>query len=174
MGTDQDHDTDGSAGHRTIELTVNDEPHRVSVKPNELLLKVLREKLNLTGPKYACGTGECRACSILVDGEPTLSCLQLAVTADGKEITTVEGLSDGRDLHGIQQSYLAEGASQCGFCTPGFVIMTKDLLDDNPDPTETEIRNHLKGNICRCTGYNNIIEAVKVAADRSPADENAD
>ncbi|RQH02467.1 (2Fe-2S)-binding protein [Natrarchaeobius oligotrophus] len=159
---------DDGGNERTIELTINDETHQVRVKPNELLLNVIRDKLDLTGPKYACGTGECRACSILVDGEPELSCLRLAVTADGSEITTVEGLSDGRDLHEIQQSYLSEGGSQCGFCTPGFVIMTKDLLDNNPDPTEEEIRDHLKGNICRCTGYNNIVEAVKVAADRSP------
>ncbi|RQG88066.1 (2Fe-2S)-binding protein [Natrarchaeobius halalkaliphilus] len=156
--------------HRTIELSVNGDTHQVRVKPNELLLNVLREKLHLTGSKYACGTGECRACSVLVDGEPTLSCLQLAITAEGKEITTVEGISDGRTLHEIQQSFLDTGASQCGYCTPGFVVMTKKLLEDNPSPTEEEIRDHLKGNICRCTGYNNIIDAVKKAAEETEAE----
>jgi carbon-monoxide dehydrogenase small subunit len=121
--------------------------------------------LGLTGTKYGCGIGECGACTVLLDGEPVLACLTLAVAVDGSEIVTVEGIAepDGR-LHPVQQSFLDHGAIQCGFCTPGMVVMAKALLDENPNPTEQEIRDHIRGNICRCTGYTQIVKAVKDCA----------
>jgi len=120
--------------------------------------------MNLTGTKYGCGIGECGACTVLLDGEAVLACMMLAVDADGHRVDTVEGLSDGNKLHPIQQAYLDEGAVQCGFCTPGFIMSTKALLDKSPNPNEAEIREYLNGNICRCTGYVNIIKAVQSAA----------
>ncbi len=148
----------------SINITVNGEDRRIKVKPNELLLNVIREDLNLTGPKYGCGTGECGACTVLLDGEPVLSCLTLAITADGKEITTIEGLADDT-LDGLQEAFIDHGAIQCGYCTPGMILMAKDLLEDNPDPSEEEIREHIKGNLCRCTGYTNIVKAIKSYAN---------
>jgi carbon-monoxide dehydrogenase small subunit len=118
--------------------------------------------LGLTGTKYGCGIGECGSCTVLVDGEPVLSCLTLAISLDGSDIVTVEGISqsDGR-LHPIQESFLEHGAVQCGFCTPGMIIMAKNLLDENPRPTEEEIREHIRGNLCRCTGYTQIVKAIQ-------------
>ena len=147
---------------RQIELTVNGVKEEILVAPNELLLNVLREQLGLTGAKYGCGIGECGSCTVLVDGEPVLACLTLAVGVSGSDIVTVEGLSrsDG-SLHPVQESFLQHGAVQCGFCTPGMVLMGKALLDENPSPTEDEIREYVRGNICRCTGYTQIVKAIK-------------
>jgi carbon-monoxide dehydrogenase small subunit len=148
-----------------IVLTVNGEDHMLVVEPNELLINVLRNELGLTGSKYGCGTGQCGACTVLVDGEPVLSCITLAVAVDGKEITTIEGVEgpDG-ELDPIQEEFLNENAVQCGFCTPGMILVAGDLLRRNPHPTEDEIRHHIKGNICRCTGYNGIVRAIQKAA----------
>ena len=145
-----------------IELTVNGVKRELLVEPNELLLNLLREHLGLTGTKYGCGIGECCSCTVLVDGVPILSCLTLAAAMDGCEIVTVEGIArpDGQ-LHPIQESFLKHGAIQCGFCTPGMVIMAKALLDENPHPTEEEIREHIRGNLCRCTGYSQIVKAIE-------------
>ncbi len=160
MGIVEDKD---ESNLKTIIITVNGEDRRVKVKPNELLLNVIREDLGFTGAKYGCGTGECGACTILLDGKPVLSCLTLAVTADGKDIITIEGIAD-ETLDKIQQAFLDEGAIQCGYCTPGMILMAKDLLDDDPNPSEEDIREQIKGNLCRCTGYTNIVEAIKSCA----------
>jgi aerobic-type carbon monoxide dehydrogenase small subunit (CoxS/CutS family) len=149
---------------RKIRLKVNGKDCELSVKPNELLLNVLRNKLGLTGTKYGCGTGDCGACTVLINNEPRLSCLTLAVTVDEAEITTVEGLATNGKLHPIQEAFVKHGAIQCGFCIPGIVIMAKGLLDINPNPTVEEIKEALKGHLCRCTGYINIIKAIKAAA----------
>ena len=135
--------------------------------PNELLLNVLREHLELTGTKYGCGIGECGSCTILLDGEPVLSCLTLAVAVDGSDVITIEGLhgSDGR-LHPLQDSFLAHGAVQCGFCTPGMILMGKALLDENPQPTEEKIREYIRGNLCRCTGYTQIVKAIQACTPK--------
>lgn len=147
-----------------IEITVNGRERTFDVPPNTLLLNLLRERLDLTGSKYGCGIGECGACTVLLDGEPVLGCMTLALDCDGKTVETIEGLGDGDNLHPIQEAYLEEGAVQCGFCTPGFIMTTKALLHENPDPSEAEIREYLKGNACRCTGYVNIVKAVQSAA----------
>jgi len=150
-----------------IEFTLNGRRRHLDVEPNQLLLNLLREGLYLTGTKYGCGIGECGACTVLVEGEPVLSCLTLAVDVDGKEVETIEGLARGDDLDVVQKAFLDEAAVQCGFCTPGFIMTTRALLNENPDPTEGEIREYLKGNLCRCTGYVNIVRAVKRAAEKS-------
>jgi carbon-monoxide dehydrogenase small subunit len=145
----------------TIHLTVNGEKHAFHVYPNALLLNVIRENIGLTGTKYACGTGQCGACTVIVNGEPVLGCLTLAVTVDGAEIKTIEGLAqpDGT-LDPLQEAFLDTNAVQCGFCTSGMILIGKDLLKKNPSPSESEIRNHIKGNLCRCTGYNGITRAI--------------
>jgi len=127
-------------------------------------LEALRSHLNLTGTKYGCGTGECGACTVLVDGKPILACMTLAVAANGKEIMTVEGLARNDILHPIQQAFIEHGAIQCGFCTPGFMMTVKAMLDEKPDPTEEEVREYVKGNLCRCAGYAKIAMAVLAAA----------
>jgi len=147
-----------------ISLYVNGELHRLEVEPNTLLLNLLRDRLGLTGAKYGCGIGECGACTVLLDGEAVLACMTLAVDCDGRRVETVEGLSQGEELHPIQRAYLEEAAVQCGFCTPGFILTTKALLSENPHPSEEEIRAYLKGNLCRCTGYVSIVKAVQRAA----------
>ena len=147
-----------------ITINVNGKQKRFDVEPNTLLLNLIRDEMSLTGTKYGCGIGECGACTVLLDGDAVLACMMLAVDADGHRVDTVEGLSDGNTLHPIQQAYLDEGAVQCGFCTPGFIMSTKALLDKNPNPDEAEIREYLNGNICRCTGYVNIVKAVQSAA----------
>jgi carbon-monoxide dehydrogenase small subunit len=147
-----------------IAINVNEKQKRFDVEPHTLLLNLIRDEMSLTGTKYGCGIGECGACTVLLDGEAVLACMMLAVDADGHRVDTVEGLSDGNTLHPIQQAYLDEGAVQCGFCTPGFIMSTKALLDKNPNPDEAEIREYLNGNICRCTGYVNIVRAVQSAA----------
>ncbi|MCK4411263.1 FAD binding domain-containing protein [Candidatus Bipolaricaulota bacterium] len=152
-------------GKHSIRILVNGVDHRLDVAPNELLLNVLRERLELTGPKYGCGTGECGACTVWVNGEPVLACLVLAISTDGSEIVTVEGLarSDGK-LDPLQQAFIDHNAFQCGYCTPGMLMMSKKLLAEIPSPTEDEIRDYLKGNRCRCTGYASIVRAVESCA----------
>jgi aerobic-type carbon monoxide dehydrogenase small subunit (CoxS/CutS family) len=147
-----------------ITINVNGKQKRFDIEPNTLLLNLIRDEMSLTGTKYGCGIGECGACTVLLNGDAVLACMMLAVDADGHRVDTVEGLSDGNKLHPIQQAYLDEGAVQCGFCTPGFIMSTKALLDKNPNPNEAEIREYLNGNICRCTGYVNIVKAVQSAA----------
>lgn len=149
----------------TISLTVNGETLELDVAPNELLLNVLRERLELTGTKYGCGIGECGACTVWLNGSPVLGCLVLAVSADGSEVRTVEGLAapDGT-LDPLQDAFIEENAFQCGYCTPGMLMMTKKLLEEIPHPTEDEIRDYLKGNHCRCTGYSSIVRAVNRAS----------
>lgn len=149
-----------------IEFTLNGRRRQFDVEPNQLLIDLLREKMHLTGTKYGCGIGECGACTVLLDGEPVLSCLTLAGDVDGRDVTTIEGLSEGDEIDVVQEAFLEEGAVQCGFCTPGFIMTSKALLKEHPNPTEEEIREYLKGNLCRCTGYVNIIKAVKRAAER--------
>lgn len=145
---------------------VNGRPYEILIEPRMTLLEVLRGELDLTGTKYGCGVCECGACTVLVDGKPTLSCSTLAITAREKSILTIEGLAKGSNLHPIQQAFIDFGAIQCGFCTPGMIMMTKALLDENPNPTREEVKLALAGNLCRCTGYVKIIEAVLVASER--------
>jgi carbon-monoxide dehydrogenase small subunit len=147
-----------------ISIIVNGKKKEFDIDPNTLLLNLIRDKMLLTGTKYGCGIGECGACTVLLDGESVLACMTLAVDVDGRSVETVEALGDVDRLHPIQEAYLEEGAVQCGFCTPGFIMSTKALLTEKPQPTETEIREYLKGNMCRCTGYVNIVKAVKSAA----------
>jgi len=147
-----------------IELRVNDEPHEPAVEPQRTLLEVLREDLGLTGTKEACGTGECGTCTVLMDGHPILSCLTLAIEAQGKEITTIEGLAKGNDLHPLQKAFIQYGAIQCGFCTSGMILNAKSIMDENPKPSREEILKGLEGNLCRCTGYNKIVEAIMEAS----------
>lgn len=149
-----------------IEITVNGRKRQFDVEPNKLLLNLVRDELHLTGTKYGCGIGECGACTVHLDGEAVLACMVLAVDADGRQVDTIEGVAADGNLDPVQESYIEEGAIQCGFCTPGFVMTTKALLKENPDPTEHEIREYLKGNYCRCTGYVNIINAVQSAAKK--------
>ncbi len=146
----------------TIHLSINGEEYELQVAPNELLVNVIRETVGMTGTKYACGTGQCGACTVVVDGEPILGCLTLAVTVNGSEITTIEGVAnpDGT-LDPLQEAFLDTNAIQCGFCTPGMVLVGRDLLKKIPNPDEDQIRHHIKGNICRCTGYNGIVRAIK-------------
>jgi carbon-monoxide dehydrogenase small subunit len=147
-----------------IEITINGRKRRFDVAPNKLLLNLVRDDLHLTGTKYGCGIGECGACTVHLDGEIVLSCMVLAVDADGRTVDTIEGVANGNKLDPVQEAYIEEGAIQCGFCTPGFIMTTKALLAENPDPSEAEIREYLKGNYCRCTGYVNIVRAVQSAA----------
>ena len=149
-----------------IDITVNGRKRRFDVEPNKLLLNLVRDDLYLTGTKYGCGIGECGACTVHLDGEAVLACMVLAVDADGRRVDTIEGVADGNKLDPVQEAYIEEGAIQCGFCTPGFVMTTKALLAENPDPSEAEIREYLKGNMCRCTGYVNIVKAVQSAAEK--------
>ncbi len=147
-----------------IIININGGSRKFDVEPNKLLLNLIRDEMDLTGTKYGCGIGECGACTILMDGEAVLACMILAIDADGRTVETVEDLANRDELHPIQQAYLDEGAVQCGFCTPGFIMATKALLKEHPNPSEDEIRGYLNGNICRCTGYVNIIKAVQSAA----------
>jgi carbon-monoxide dehydrogenase small subunit len=149
-----------------IKLNVNGEIHEVTVKPYWTLLHVLRNELGLTGAKLGCGTGECGACTVIMDGKAVPSCLILAAQAEGKKIVTIEGLSDGLKLHPLQEAFVKYGAIQCGFCTPGMILSAKALLDKNPNPTEKDVREALSGNICRCTGYVKIVKAVLGCASR--------
>lgn len=148
-----------------IEFSLNDRPVAVDVDPGITLLDLLREHLHLTGTKKSCGIGECGACTVIVDGEPVNSCLFLAGQAEGKSIYTVEGLAQDGELSRLQKSFLENHAVQCGFCTPGMLMSAKALLLRNPHPTDEEIRRALSGNLCRCTGYESIIQAVREAAE---------
>jgi len=147
-----------------VSTTINGEPAEFLASPEESLLDALRNTLNLTGSKEGCGSGDCGSCSVIVDGRLVCACLMLAVEAGGHSITTIEGIATGDKLHPVQQKFLEHAALQCGFCTPGFIVATKALLDRHPDPTETEIRYWLAGNLCRCTGYDKIVRAVQDAA----------
>ena len=149
-----------------IELKVNGESYQVSIEPWRTLLEVLRETLNLTGTKEGCSRGDCGACTVLLDGKPANSCLLLAIEAQGKDILTIEGLAQGSQLHPLQEAFIDHGAIQCGFCTPGMILSGKALLDKNPQPSEVEVRQAISGNLCRCTGYTKIIEAILTASKR--------
>ena len=147
-----------------ISITVNGEKHDADVEPRQLLVYFLREQLGLKGTNVGCDTSSCGACTVLLDGESVKSCNVLAVQADGGEITTIEGLASGDGLHPVQQAFHEKHALQCGYCTPGFVMATVSLLKENPSPSEEEIRVGLEGNLCRCTGYHNIVRAVEAAS----------
>lgn len=149
-----------------IKVNINGDNYDVDVEPNTLLLDLLRDKLGLTGTKRACGTGECGACTVIMDGLTVNSCLVLAAEVNGKNITTIEGLSKNGELHPLQESFIEEGAVQCGFCTPGMILSSKALLDRNPDPTEEDVKIAIAGNLCRCTGYKKIFKAIKSAAKK--------
>jgi aerobic-type carbon monoxide dehydrogenase small subunit (CoxS/CutS family) len=149
-----------------IRLRVNDEAVEVAFAPHKTLLEVLREDLGLTGTKHGCELGECGCCAVLVDGQPVLSCLMLGLSAEGRHVTTVEGMAPGATLHPLQEAFAELGAAQCGYCTPGILLTAKALLDRTPQPTRDEIREALAGNLCRCTGYIKIYEAVELAAAR--------
>jgi carbon-monoxide dehydrogenase small subunit len=146
-------------------LTVNQETYDVVANPNRTLLEVLRDDLRLTGTKEGCGEGVCGSCTVLVDGRPVRSCLTLSVAVEGKEVTTIEGLSEGQKLHPVQEAFINHHAIQCGFCSPGMILTAYALLRENPDPTEEEIRTGLEGNLCRCTGYQMIVDSVRWAAE---------
>lgn len=148
-----------------IELRVNGETREVLVEPRTTLLQVLREDLGLTGTKQGCDAGDCGACTVLIDGHPVVSCLTLAIEAQGKEILTIEGLDREGRLHPLQQAFIDHYAVQCGFCTPGMILSAKALLDRNSHPTEGEVREAISGNLCRCTGYVKIVEAILAAAN---------
>jgi carbon-monoxide dehydrogenase small subunit len=147
-----------------VSTQINGERMEFLCEPQQSMLDVLRDNLHLTGTKEGCATGDCGACSILLDEQLVCSCLMLAAESSGRKLTTIEGIGRGQELHPIQQKFLEHAALQCGICTPGFVVATKALLDANPDPTEIEIRYHLAGNLCRCTGYDKIVRAVQDAA----------
>ena len=150
---------------RLIKLTINGDEYKFHVEPWRTLLEVIREKAGLTGAKEACGTGECGNCLVILDGRPVKSCIYLAVDADGKDITTIEGIADGEELHPIQKAFIDHGAIQCGFCTPGMILTAKSLLDHNPKPTKAEVQAALEGVLCRCTGYVQIVEAILAAGE---------
>ena len=149
---------------QSVHCIVNGEPVAFLASPHQTLLDALRDELGLTGTKEGCGSGDCGACSVRVDGRLVCACLVLAPEAEGRKVETVEGLASAGRLHPVQEQFLAHAALQCGFCTPGLLMAAKDLLDRNPDPTETEIRYALAGNLCRCTGYDKIVRAVQAAA----------
>ncbi len=149
-----------------LKITVNGKEYDLEIAPWATLLDVIRDELGLTGTKEGCGVGECGACTVIMEGRAVNACTLLAIEARGKAVTTIEGLADGDRLHPIQQAFLEKGGMQCGFCTPGMILSAKALLDENPNPTDKEIRIGLEGNFCRCTGYTKIIESVKAAAER--------
>lgn len=149
---------------RLITLNVNGRDYEVAVAVNRTLTQVLRDELGLLGTKEGCGVGDCGACTVIMDGKPVNSCLILAIQAGGSRITTIEGVADENGLHPIQQAFVDHGAIQCGFCTPGMILSAKHLLENNQKPTEHEVREALSGNLCRCTGYQKIVEAVQEAA----------
>ena len=154
----------GPAGAALVAFEVNGEPVKVAFAPQKTLLEVLREDLRLTGTKHGCELGECGTCAVLVDGKPVLSCLYLGLECEGKRVETVEGMADSRGLHPLQKAFADLGAAQCGYCTPGFLLTAKAFLEENPKPTRAQIKDALAGNLCRCTGYIKIFEAVELAA----------
>ena len=149
-----------------IEFILNDETVEAAFAPHKTLLEVLREDLALTGTKHGCELGECGTCAVLVDGRPVLSCLALGLDMEGRRVTTIEGMAEGAKLHPLQETFADLGAAQCGYCTPGFLLVAKELLESNPEPSRAEIKEALSGNLCRCTGYIKIYEAVELAAAR--------
>jgi carbon-monoxide dehydrogenase small subunit len=149
---------------QNVHLEVNGEEYQVRVEPQEILLDIIRDKLNLTGTKRGCDTGDCGACTIIMDGKAVNSCLVLAIEADGKKILTIEGLAKNGQLHPLQEAFVQYGAIQCGYCTPGTIMSARALLDENPNPTEEEINKAIAGNLCRCTGYTKIVQAIKACA----------
>ena len=151
---------------RIIHMKINDTKYKVDVEPNQTLVEVLRDQLGLTGTKVGCGEGDCGSCTVIMDGKPVTSCLVLAVEANGRDIVTIEGLETGQGLHPLQQAFVNKGAIQCGFCTPGMILSAISLLERNPEPDEAEIREAISGNLCRCTGYQKIVEAIKDASGR--------
>lgn len=153
---------------KTIHITVNHKPFDLAVAPNRTLLEVVRETLGLTGTKAGCLVGDCGACTVLVDGKPVNACLMLAVQADGKQVTTIEGVETPQGLHPLQTAFVDKGAIQCGYCSPGMILSAKSLLDRNPRADEAEIRKAISGNLCRCTGYQKIVEAIVFASRQSP------
>ncbi|PTL60369.1 (2Fe-2S)-binding protein [Paraconexibacter algicola] len=154
----------GTTTKVAVEVTVNGQRRSLEVEPRALLVHVVREDLGLTGTHVGCDTGNCGACTLHLDGESVKSCTVLAVQADGAQVTTIEGLGREGDLHPLQEAFWAKHGLQCGYCTPGMIMAAADLLERNPDPTEDEIRTGLEGNLCRCTGYHNIVAAVQEAA----------
>ncbi|MBI2944500.1 MAG: (2Fe-2S)-binding protein [Candidatus Wallbacteria bacterium] len=156
-----------------LELEVNGLRHQTAVRAYDVLLDVLREELNLTGTKRGCDMGTCGCCTVLVEGKPVLSCLTLALQCEGKRITTVEGLKQGTHLHPLQECFAEAGGSQCGFCTPGFLMTCTALLEKNPEPSVEEIKSAISGNLCRCTGYVKIVEAIQLSAERLRARRSA-
>ena len=149
-----------------LTLTVNHEEHEVYISPNKTLLEVLREEMGLSGAKEGCGEGACGSCTALMDGKPIRSCLTLALEAEGRDVTTVEGLASGESLDSLQEAFIEHGAVQCGFCSPGMLMSAKGLLLDNPRPDENQIRRAISGNVCRCTGYTKIVEAISAASEK--------
>jgi carbon-monoxide dehydrogenase small subunit len=152
---------------KLIKMSVNKKKVEIRVEPNQTLVEVLRNVLGLTGTKVGCAMGDCGTCTVLMDGEAVNSCLVLAVQADGKEILTIEGLSDDEGIHPLQEAFVMEGAIQCGFCTPGMIMSGKALIETNPDPDETMIREAISGVLCRCTGYRKIVQAIKTASQKA-------
>lgn len=151
---------------KVIELSINDELYALAVEPQQTLLEVLRDSLSLTGTKEGCGTGECGSCTVLLDGKPVLSCLMLAVECVNVEITTIEGVGSIESMTPVQEALIEKGGVQCGFCTPGMVLAATAMLNRNPKPSEEEIKRSLEGHLCRCTGYNKIIEAVEATMEK--------
>ena len=150
---------------KEIKFTLNGNPYEVTVKPYRTLLELIREDLKLTGTKEGCSQGECGSCTVIMGGKTVNSCLVLAVEADNQEITTVEGIADGDNLHPVQEAFVTHAGMQCGFCTPGMIMSVKAMLDKNPNPSEEEIREGIAGNFCRCTGYTKIFESIQAAAE---------
>ena len=153
-------------GKKVIELSINEELYVLAVEPQQTLLEVLRDSLSLTGTKEGCGTGECGSCTVLLDGKPVLSCLMLAVECVNVEITTIEGVGSIERMNPVQEALIEKGGVQCGFCTPGMVLAATAMLNRNPKPSEDEIKKSLEGHLCRCTGYNKIIEAVEATVEK--------
>src|SRR3954469_7670111 len=154
-----------------ISFMLNGEPAEVAFAPHKTLLEVLREDLALTGTKHGCELGECGVCTVLVDGQPVLSCLMLGLDAEGRSITSIEGMAEGNQLHPLQETFADLGAAQCGYCSPGFLLAAKELIEKSPDPSRDEIKEALSGNLCRCTGYIKIYEAIELAAARMRGEE---
>lgn len=154
------------SGNRVVTLTINGDHVELLCEPRQTLLEVLRNTLDLTGTKEGCSNGNCGACTVLMDGRPVVSCLVLAVEAEGAELRTIEGVARGSHLDEVQSAFLEGAALQCGICTPGFIVQTEALLEENPNPTEDDIRFYLAGNLCRCTGYDKIVRAVQAAAEK--------
>ncbi len=151
---------------RVITLVINGDWHEATVRPRQMLLQVIRDQVGLTGTKDGCRSGACGACTVLLQGRPVLACMTLALECDGMQVRTVEGLADGERLSVLQNAFLDQGAAQCGFCTPGMLMSATALLEENPKPTRGEINKALEGNLCRCTGYNSIVDAVLQASDQ--------